>query len=156
MRTLEVILTFNHLRSSLLCSTDLMSNLITPLWQKLPKSPDRESPKEKKVKRQSKFADQLQLALRDIPSPDEDKLLKSPTSTPPPSPPPVETSPPRIPSPKKEVKPVRPVEKLVTRPKLPTPEPWVYCHSSLFSSFVISNSQVDGIDALRYSNVSAA
>jgi len=90
--------------------------------KKLPKSP--ESPKEKKTKRKSKFADELQLALRDIPSPEPIELMKSPTPTPPPSPPPAEEpSPPRIPSPKKEVKPLRPIEKLVTRPKPPTPQP---------------------------------
>jgi len=91
-------------------------------FQKLPKSP--ESPKEKKTKRKSKFADELQLALRDIPSPEPIELMKSPTPTPPPSPPPAEElSPPRIPSPKKEGKPLRPIEKLVTRPKPPTPQP---------------------------------
>ena len=75
----------------------------------------------------SKFADQLQLALRDVPSPepiDETELFKSPTPTPPPSPPPVvEPSPTRIPSPKKEVKPLRPIEKLISRPKPSTPDP---------------------------------
>jgi len=91
--------------------------------KKTPVSP--ESPKKGKVK--SKFADQLQLALRDIPSPepvDDTELFKSPTPTPPSSPPPEkEPSPIGIPSPKKEVKPLRPIEKLVSRPKPPTPQP---------------------------------
>ncbi|KAL9974561.1 hypothetical protein ACROYT_G011611 [Oculina patagonica] len=86
--------------------------------KKVPKSP--ESPKGKKARGKSKFADELQLALRDSPEPID---LKTPTPTPPPSPPP-EPTPERTPSPKKEVKPLRPVEKLVSRPpKPPTPEP---------------------------------
>jgi len=94
-------------------------------------SPDREnheSPKEKAAKKKFKFADQLKLALRDFPSPDETEpndLLKSPSPTPPPTPPSErETSPPKVISPPKEIKkPVRPIEKLVTRPKDPSPEP---------------------------------
>ncbi|XP_068724283.1 WD repeat-containing protein 97-like isoform X2 [Montipora capricornis] len=87
-------------------------------------SPDRESPREKTVKKKSKFADQLELALRDFPTPKDAELLKSPTPTPPPSPPPVrETSPAKTVTPPKKVKPIRPIEKLVTRPKDPSPEP---------------------------------
>ncbi|PFX23697.1 Ribosome biogenesis protein YTM1 [Stylophora pistillata] len=90
--------------------------------KKLPKSP--ESPKGKKERKKLNFARQLQLALRDSPSPEPaTDLFKSPTPTPPPSSPPVEPTPPRIPSPKKEIKPVRSIEKLISRPKPRTPDP---------------------------------
>lgn len=98
--------------------------------QKLPKSPVDEPIPKKKDTKKSKFAEQMRLALREVPSPEpveEVDIYKSPTPTPtpPPSPPPKEPSPVKSPSPKpkKEVKPLRPIEKFVSRPKAPTPPP---------------------------------
>ena len=93
-----------------------------------PKSPEEEPSLKRKDSKQSKFAEQMRLALRDVPTPEpieEIDIYKSPTPTPPPSPPPDESSPVKTPSPKpkKDVKPLRPIEKLVSRPKIPTPPP---------------------------------
>ncbi|KAK3744458.1 hypothetical protein QZH41_012879 [Actinostola sp. cb2023] len=89
-------------------------------------------PKKKSAKKINRFSEQMKLALRDTPTPEHEPLvdlLKSPSPTPPPSPTPKEPTPPGTTTPKprpkskREAKPMKPIEKLVSRPKPPTPPP---------------------------------
>ncbi|XP_048577146.1 uncharacterized protein LOC5521505 isoform X2 [Nematostella vectensis] len=96
--------------------------------KKMSKTPDEEPVVPKKKPQKSNFADQLKLAMWDIPSPEplpEVDIMRSPTPTPPPSPPPKEPTPPPSSnsSPVKEIKPKKPIEKFISRPKPPTPPP---------------------------------